>query len=237
MKMFGVMDLNNEFSEGRYSIGLRNSNDKSMRLALTAGYRVFVCDNMAFSGDFTPLLHKHTRNLALRDSISIAVDRIHRGFDNLEERITAMRQFMLTDNDARLFIYQAFVEGRIKAMPKHLLPDVHENYFTPGQDEFRPRNLWSLSNAFTSAFKQLAPIKHFEVTAKLGTYLSQFQENLKHKEESQSPFSDPFVKSHNVTDDEGEDEIGDEMDQIADRDPFDEQVDKMIDQLEMSTAA
>ena len=45
MKMFGVMDLNNEFSGGRFSIGLRNSNDKSMRLALTAGYRVFVCDS------------------------------------------------------------------------------------------------------------------------------------------------------------------------------------------------
>jgi hypothetical protein len=71
MKMFGVMDLNEEFSGCRFSIGLRNANDKSMRLALTAGYRVFVCDNMAFSGDFTPLLHKHTRNLELRDSISI----------------------------------------------------------------------------------------------------------------------------------------------------------------------
>lgn len=45
MKMFGVMDLNSEFTEGRFSIGLRNSNDKSMRLALTAGYRVFVCDS------------------------------------------------------------------------------------------------------------------------------------------------------------------------------------------------
>ena len=175
MKMFGVMDLNNEFSEGRFSIGLRNSNDKSMRLALTAGYRVFVCDNMAFTGDFTPLLQKHTRNLELRDSISIAVDRIHRGFDRLEEQIKGMQGFLLTDNDARLLIYQAFVEGRIKAMPKYLLPVVHYRYFSPEQEEFRPRNLWSLSNAFTSAFKQLSPIKHFEVTAKLGTYLKEFQ--------------------------------------------------------------
>jgi hypothetical protein len=39
----------------RLSIGLRNSHDKSMRLALTCGYRVFVCSNMAFSGDFTPV--------------------------------------------------------------------------------------------------------------------------------------------------------------------------------------
>ena len=27
---------------------------KSMRLAMTVGYRVLVCDNMAFYGDFTP---------------------------------------------------------------------------------------------------------------------------------------------------------------------------------------
>jgi len=39
----------------RFSIGIRNSNDKSIRLGLTAGLRVFVCSNMAFSGDFTPV--------------------------------------------------------------------------------------------------------------------------------------------------------------------------------------
>src|SRR5262245_42719243 len=51
MKMFGCMDLEEEFSGCRFSIGLRNSNDKSMRLALTIGYRVMVCSNMAFKGD------------------------------------------------------------------------------------------------------------------------------------------------------------------------------------------
>lgn len=45
MRMFGVMDLNQDFSGCRFSIGLRNSNDKSMRLALTVGYRVFICDS------------------------------------------------------------------------------------------------------------------------------------------------------------------------------------------------
>lgn len=175
MKMFGVMDLNCGFDAGRFSIGLRNSNDKSMRLALTAGYRVFVCDNMAFSGDFTPLLHKHTRNFELRDSISIAVDRIHRGFDKLEARIASMKQLFLTDNDARLIIYSAFIEGRIKALPKNLLPLVHRKYFSPEDDAFKIRSLWSLSNAFTSAFKQLTPIKHFEVTARLGSYLNEYQ--------------------------------------------------------------
>ncbi len=50
MKMFGVLDLETTFDGCRFSIGVRNSNDKSMRLALTVGYRVLVCDNMAFHG-------------------------------------------------------------------------------------------------------------------------------------------------------------------------------------------
>jgi hypothetical protein len=53
MKAFGVLDLATEMEGCRFSIGLRNSHDKSMRLAMTCGYRVFVCSNMAFAGDFS----------------------------------------------------------------------------------------------------------------------------------------------------------------------------------------
>lgn len=175
MKMFGVMDLNRGFDAGRFSIGMRNSNDKSMRLALTAGYRVFVCDNMAFSGDFTPLLHKHTSNLNLTDSIAVAVDRIYRGLDSLAHQITLMREHGLTDNDARLIIYRAFVEKALKGVTRQMMPTVHANYFEPAHEDFRQRNLWSLSNAFTSAFKSLAPLKQFEATAKLGLYMSKIK--------------------------------------------------------------
>ena len=56
MKMFGVLDLDTGMHGCRFSIGVRNAHDKSMRLAMTVGYRVFVCENMAFSGDFQPVL-------------------------------------------------------------------------------------------------------------------------------------------------------------------------------------
>ena len=39
MKMFEVLDLETEMHGARFSIGLRNSHDKTMRLALTCGYR------------------------------------------------------------------------------------------------------------------------------------------------------------------------------------------------------
>ena len=43
----------------------------------------------------------------------------------------------------------------------------------PQYEEFRPRTLWSLSNAFTSAFKELDPIPQFKATAKLGGFLEE----------------------------------------------------------------
>jgi hypothetical protein len=36
---------------------------------------------------------------------------------------------------------------------------------------FRLRTIWSLSNAFTSAFKELDPVPQFKATAKLGDFL------------------------------------------------------------------
>jgi hypothetical protein len=170
MKMFGVLDLETEWSGVHFAIGVRNANDKTMRLALTVGYRVFVCDNMAFSGDFSPVLHKHSSRFDLVDMISVGVDKIQRNFEPLGAQILDWRERELTTERAKLAIYGAFVEGKLTA-PRHLLPAVHKQYFEPEFEEFKPRTMWSLSNAFTTAFKQLKPITQFQATAKLGTYL------------------------------------------------------------------
>ena len=50
MRMFGMLDLKTEAQGVRFSIGIRNSHDKSFSLAVTVGYRVMVCENMAFWG-------------------------------------------------------------------------------------------------------------------------------------------------------------------------------------------
>jgi hypothetical protein len=57
MKMFGVLNLQTEMDGCRFLI-VRNSHDKSMRLAMTAGLRVLICSNMAFSGDLALVLSK-----------------------------------------------------------------------------------------------------------------------------------------------------------------------------------
>jgi Domain of unknown function (DUF932) len=174
MKMFGVLDLETQMDGARFSIGLRNSHDKSLRLGLTVGLRVTVCLNMLFSGDFTPVLAKHTKSFNLIDTLSVGVDRIQRNFAPMRHQVETWRQTQITDIQARLIIYAAFVEGKLDA-PKSLLPEVHRLYFEPEYPEFSARTMWSLSNAFTSAFKELEPIPQYRATAKLAGFLQSIQ--------------------------------------------------------------
>jgi hypothetical protein len=60
--------------------------------------------------------------------------------------------------------------GRVRC-PQHLARRVHDLYFNPRVEEFAARTTWSLSNAFTSAFKDLDPIPQFKATAKLASFL------------------------------------------------------------------
>jgi hypothetical protein len=174
MKMFGVLDLVAGLEGCRFSIGIRNSHDKSFRLAITAGLRVLVCENMAFSGDFTPVLAKHSKHFSLQDSLAVGVDRMQRNFDPMRRQVEAWREQQLSTSAAKLIIYRAFIEGELGA-PRHLAGVVHGLYFNPKYGEFQPRTMWSLSNAFTSAFKELEPIPQFRMTAKLGAFLEAAQ--------------------------------------------------------------
>jgi hypothetical protein len=71
---------------------------------------------------------------------------------------------------AKVVIYEVFVEGKLEA-PKPLARAVHDLSFERKYKEFRSRTIWNLSNAFTSAFKELDPIPQFRATAKLGEFL------------------------------------------------------------------
>jgi hypothetical protein len=64
------------FDGCRFAIGIRNANNKRFRLACTVGLRVFVCHNLVFQGDYSPVLAKHSKHFSLEDSLSIGVDRM-----------------------------------------------------------------------------------------------------------------------------------------------------------------
>lgn len=107
---------------------------------------------------FTPVLAKHSKSFNLIDTLAVGVDRIQRNFEPLQRQLETWRQTQITDDRAKLVLYQAFMEGELEA-PRSLLPEVHRLYFNPQYPEFSARTLWSLSNAFTSAF-MAAPTWH-----------------------------------------------------------------------------
>ena len=112
----------------------------------------------------------------LIDTLSVGVDRIQRNFEPMRRQVETWRQTQITDEQAKLIFYRAFVEEKLDA-PRSLLPDVHRLYLKPEYPEFAARTMWSLSNAFTSAFKKLNPIPQFKATAKLGEFLTQLPAN------------------------------------------------------------
>jgi len=121
-------------------------------------------------GDFTPVLAKHSKSFSLIDCVSVGVDRMERNVEPMRKQVEAWQRSELTDVTAKVVIYEAFVEGKLEA-PKHLAHTVHDLYFEPKYQEFRPRTIWSLSNAFTrrsrrlSRFRNSKPLRSWGVSS------------------------------------------------------------------------
>jgi hypothetical protein len=62
MRFFGVLCLKSEYTGYTDIVGLRNSHDRKFPVGVSFGSRVFVCDNLAFSGDHV-VKRKHTLGL------------------------------------------------------------------------------------------------------------------------------------------------------------------------------
>ena len=152
LRYFGMMELTSQ-EDDEYSlvVGLRNSHDKSFPASLALGSGVFVCDNLAFSGE-VKLARRHTRfiNRDLPAVIQKAMGRLHDLRHTQERRIEAYRNHPLDDKDACEFIIRALENGVIGS--QRVKPVVNE-WRNPRHDDFSERNAWSLFNAFTEIMK------------------------------------------------------------------------------------
>lgn len=157
-RYFGVMEVKQPGQSERdyaWVVGLRNSHDKTFPAGLVAGTSVFTCDNLAFPGE-VKISRKHTR-FAYRDLRHLtarAVGRLGDRFHSLDRRINAYRDCPVADWAAHDLVIRATDCGAITPMQ---VPDVVHEWREPSHREFRPRNLWSLFNAFTEVYKGQNP--------------------------------------------------------------------------------
>jgi hypothetical protein len=176
MRMFGFLELDIERTGLRLGIACRNANDKAFALGLVAGYRTFICDNLAFRGDFMAVTRRHSKALEteLQDILALGVDKVQRQFEPMLLQVDTWKNHSLADSQAKELIYDAFVRERVDA-PKHLMRDVDSFYFDPKYDDFKPRTVYSLQNAFTSAFQKLDTIPMYRATTSAGEYFAALQ--------------------------------------------------------------
>ena len=152
-RLFSTVDLATALGTGvSLAVGIRNSTDKSLPLGFIAGSRVFVCDNLAFRSELL-VRRKHTRNGATRfqEAICQAVQSLQQFKEAEGERIRRFQALELKDVQAESLMLRAYEKDVVS---HRLLPRVIEEWRTPSFEEFAPRTLWSLFNAFTTCLAE-----------------------------------------------------------------------------------
>jgi len=183
-RCFGVWDLSEGSDKACWSLGFRNAIDKSMALGMCGGRRVFVCDNLALSGEFLTF-HKHTAGLTQVRLIELtmkAVEGVIPHMEQLEYRHESFKRMFVWDKDLSWIIVQCLEEGVfspsayrrfLAALDEELalnagsrtLAQVHGAVTRMG----RERNLFQVAGA-TSRFEKVAD-KYIEMRLEEGKYV------------------------------------------------------------------
>ncbi len=169
-QLFGVHTYRNGSDSMGLSIGFRNSYDKSMSVGIAIGASVFVCDNLALTGEIA-IARKHTANVwqDLEELIITTIYRSQNNFTRIVEDAQVMQGQHLSDNDAYRLLGLLYGQGVIT--PRQI-PVVKKEWLTPQYETFEDRNTWSFYNAVTEALKTAPPTKIMEKHIALHRMLS-----------------------------------------------------------------
>lgn len=160
-RLFGLMSVRHKAlrhdDDGEYMIGYRGAHDQSLPRAVSRGRGLFVCDNLAFSGD--AVMHtKQTTNLHLRLPMLLddMVTDLGKGFQQQIQQYDTYKLTQMTQSVAD----QAILEmGRRGIINWSELGKVTQEWDTPSHDEFAEDGLsvWRLFNAATETMKLRNP--------------------------------------------------------------------------------
>lgn len=156
------------------SIGFRNSYDKSMAIGIAIGANVFVCDNLAMTGDIA-VMKKHTANVltSLEDTAITVLYRSQYTFKQIVHDSHQLKARHIENDQAFKLIGLLFGHGLLS--PRQL-PVVKSQWLKPTHPEFADRTLWSFYNACTEALKSAPPLNIMEKHITLHKTLSHGRE-------------------------------------------------------------
>ncbi len=148
-RMFGVIDFENGTNDYGFSLGIRNSHDKSIAAGICAGAKVFVCSNLIMSGDFSEK-RKHTPGNNFLRLIREAFTLLPGQLENLAKNLDRLKLEGIEDQEAEHIIFNAARAGAINS--SMILP-IWEEYKAPTFEEFADPTQFNLLMAFTEKLK------------------------------------------------------------------------------------
>ena len=105
----------------------------------------------SFSGE-VKLARKHTRFIN-RDLPRLVQSAVGKLMDRWHHQDTRLANYKLADLDDRTAHDLVIRSCDVGVVPNRTIPDVLREWREPRHEEFEPRNIWSLFNAFTEALK------------------------------------------------------------------------------------
>ena len=151
---FGVLDLEGPYDDYCSTIALRNSHLKDFRASVALGSRVFICDNLAMSGD-VQVGRKHTVNIE-RDLPRLVADGIGKLTVVAKDQEKRIGHYKATELDRPAAEHALVRSIELGVIPVTHIKKVWTSWKTDERwgDDF---TAWRMMNAITANWVQSTP--------------------------------------------------------------------------------
>lgn len=154
-RMFGILDLYSPRTDRTTILGLRNAHDRSFAAEIIVGNRVFVCDNLAFSGQIKTI-RRHTTNIErdLPRLIDLSLGKLTAFETAQDNRIEIYQHTNLSTRQINHLLMETL---RAQIVAGSTIPKIIQEFDHPSFPEFKETSaMWRLYNAITFHLKNQA---------------------------------------------------------------------------------
>lgn len=169
MQFFFALTYDTGEKEAGFTIAGRNSYDKTLKVAYVGGARVFVCDNLALSGDAMHVQRKHTKNV-LRDIRDLCDGAVKGGVKAAADMADLWQQMRL---------FPADIDRGYEIMGRAMGHDVLKpQQVTLAMDAWQEdlhgfgRSLYGVYQAFTEGCKRGAPNQLIDRLTEVNSFMT-----------------------------------------------------------------
>ena len=152
-QMFGHITLDAGRDDNGLCIGLRNSYDKSLSLAIAVGSHVFVCSNLAFSSDNFSVHKRHTQNV--RNSLDKLIDDAllssQQTYSRMNTEFEVMKSIGVAQERGAEMLGLMLYHGTIKPQQASA---AMKHWKNPPHEEFSHGNFYAFYNSVTEGLKR-----------------------------------------------------------------------------------